>query len=132
MEACVIICRSSKPKARKGRILFIDAVAEIASERAQRFLKSEHQRRILDAYRSFRDEPGFAAVASIEEIIGNDGNMAIARYVTMRKSKTKTAPTGTVVSAWTSFEEDGREFWPRFDVLTDMLNGVVAEEAKDA
>lgn len=30
MEACVVICRSQKPEARKERILFIDAVAEIA------------------------------------------------------------------------------------------------------
>ena len=26
MEACVVICRAAKPKARKGRILFINAL----------------------------------------------------------------------------------------------------------
>ena len=55
MEACVVICRSQKPEARKGRILFIDAVAEIARERAQSFLRPEHQARILSAYHDFTD-----------------------------------------------------------------------------
>ncbi|KKL65784.1 hypothetical protein LCGC14_2151540, partial [marine sediment metagenome] len=32
MEACVILCRSKKPADRQGRILFIDAVAEIARD----------------------------------------------------------------------------------------------------
>ena len=43
MEACVIVCRSRKELARQGRILFIDAVAEIARERAQSSLLPEHQ-----------------------------------------------------------------------------------------
>jgi type I restriction enzyme M protein len=29
MEACVVICRTAKPKARKGRILFVNAVDEV-------------------------------------------------------------------------------------------------------
>ena len=49
MEACVVICRTEKPAARRGKVLFIDAVREVARERAQSFLKSEHQQRILGA-----------------------------------------------------------------------------------
>ena len=33
MEACVVICRTAKPEARKGRILFINAVSEVTRER---------------------------------------------------------------------------------------------------
>ena len=54
MEACVIICRSRKPAERQGRILFIDAVAEIARERSQSFLRGAHQARIFAAYRRLR------------------------------------------------------------------------------
>src|SRR5690349_2102431 len=34
MEACVVVCRTTKPKARKGKILFINAVNEVTRERA--------------------------------------------------------------------------------------------------
>jgi len=49
MEACVVICRTAKPKARKGRILFINAVNEVTRERAQSFLTDEHIERIVAA-----------------------------------------------------------------------------------
>jgi type I restriction enzyme M protein len=65
MEACVVICRTLKPAERSRKILFIDAVHEVSRERAQSFLKPEHQQRIVAAYRAFTDEPGFAKVVSM-------------------------------------------------------------------
>ena len=81
MEACVVVCRTRKPAERQGKILFIDAVHEVARERAQSFLKPEHQQRILAAYRAFADEPGFAKVATIDEVLAKDANLSIPRYV---------------------------------------------------
>ena len=81
MEACVVVCRTRKPPRRRGKVLFIDAVREVARERAQSFLAPEHQQRILSAYRSFTDEPGFSAVATTEQVLANDGNLSIPRYV---------------------------------------------------
>src|SRR5262249_1760945 len=43
MEACVVICRNRKPAERRRKVLLIDAVNEIARERAMSFLKPEHQ-----------------------------------------------------------------------------------------
>jgi type I restriction enzyme M protein len=37
MEACVVICRSAKPTARRNKILFINAINEVTRERAQGF-----------------------------------------------------------------------------------------------
>ena len=81
MEACVVICRAMKPPERRGRVLLINAVNEVTRERAQSFLTDEHISRIVAAYRSFRDEPGFAQVATIEEIGEKDGNLSISMYV---------------------------------------------------
>lgn len=81
MEACVVICRTSKAKARKGRILFINAVNEVTRERAQSFLTDDHIERIVAAYREFKDEPGFTRVATMEEIRVKDGNLSIPLYV---------------------------------------------------
>lgn len=132
MEACVVICRSQKPRCRKGRILFIDAVAEIARERAQSFLKNEHQQRILDAYRAFEDRPGFATVVPFDDVIINDGSLAIQRYVKKATLTTTDGPKTTLASAWAKLDEDGREFWTQMETLVDMLDGVVTEEVDDA
>lgn len=106
----------AKPEARKGRILFIDAVAEIARERAQSFLRPEHQARILSAYQAFADEPGFATVASVADVLAADGNLSIARYV----KRPKAAAVGggaTLAATWAAFDEEGAisgQAWTRW------------------
>lgn len=81
MEACVVICRTSKPKAHKGKILFINAVDEVTRERAQSFLTDDHIERIVKAYKKFKDEPGFTRVATLEQIRAKDGSLSIPLYV---------------------------------------------------
>ena len=81
MEACVVVCRTQKPKARRGKILFINAVNEVTRERAQSFLTNEHLQRVVRAYQDFKSEPGFTRVVPIEEIRAKDGNLSIPLYV---------------------------------------------------
>lgn len=81
MEACVVICRTRKPKERQGKILFINAVGEVTRERAQSFLTDEHIQRIVGAYQAFKDEPSFTHVATIEEIHRQGWNISISLYV---------------------------------------------------
>jgi type I restriction enzyme M protein len=131
MEACVVICRSRKPAARQGRILFIDAAAEIERDRSQSFLAEQHQARILAAYRAFANDPGFAAVASIAEVLAAEGNLSIARYV--KRSKVTAAARGaSLATTWAAFDEDGREFWSGIDALVDVLDGLTPVEEADA
>lgn len=81
MEACVVVCRTAKPKARKRRILFINALNEVTREGAQSFLTGAHIEHIVSVYRAFEDEPGFARVATLDEIRAKDGNLSIPLYV---------------------------------------------------
>ncbi len=81
MEACVVICRATKPKARQGRILFINAINEVTRERAQSFLTDDHIARIVAVYRDFNDVAGFTRVATLDEIRAKDGNLSIPLYV---------------------------------------------------
>jgi type I restriction enzyme M protein len=131
MEACVVVCRSRKPKARQGKILFIDAVHEVARERAQSFLKVEHQQRILAAYLAFEDEPGFAKVATIEEVLEKGATLAIPRYVRPVANHSGDGGGPGLKPTWTEFEASGRAFWQQMDALVDMLEDVVAEEPTD-
>jgi type I restriction enzyme M protein len=95
MEACVVICRSTKPRGRKGKILFINAVNEVTRERAQSFLTDEHLGRIIAAYQSFKDEPDFTRIASVEQIRAKDFNLSIPLFVGTNSEST--SPEGSVV-----------------------------------
>jgi type I restriction enzyme M protein len=130
MEACVLVCRTSKPPERAGKVLLIDAVNEVAREQAQSFLKPEHQSKILKAYQAFDDQPGFAAVAKNEEVLDQGSNLSISRYV--KKASQSEGDAVSLVAAWTSFKEEGREFRAQMDALVDMLDGIMEEEASDA
>jgi len=81
MEACIVICRSTKPAERTGKVLFIDALREVTRERAQSFLTPDHIDRIAATYRSFGDEDGFSAVVTVDEIASRNGNLSIPLYV---------------------------------------------------
>jgi type I restriction enzyme M protein len=134
MEACVIICRSRKAKERQGRVLLIDAVSAVARERAQSFLKPEHQARILAAYHAFADEPGFACVATLEEITRQDYSLSIPLYVkrTRNGNGEHQAATATLPTLWAAWEESGRTFWQEMDELVVMLDSLVEPEVSDA
>ena len=81
MEACVVVCRTQKPKARRGKILFINAVNEVTRERAQSFLTDDHLQRIVRAYQDFKDEPGFTRVVTVDDIRSKDWTLSIPLYV---------------------------------------------------
>jgi len=81
MEACVVICRSVKPKQRRNKILFINAINEVTRERAQSFLTDSHIERVVAAYRDFTDVPGFARAVPLADVRLKDGNLSIPLYI---------------------------------------------------
>jgi type I restriction enzyme M protein len=99
MEACVVICRTQKPKERRGKILFINAVNEVTRERAQSFLTDDHLQRIVRAYQAFADEPGFTRVVSVQDIRAKDGNLSIPLYVGGETQAQTTARTEGAATA---------------------------------
>ena len=108
MEACVVDLPDAEAgRARRGKILFIDAVHEVARERAQSFLKPEHQQRILAAYRAFADEPGFAKVATIDGG-AREGRQPVdsaLRQADRRDAASERRPTISK-TAWAAFDAE--------------------------
>ncbi|MGA2538904.1 MAG: class I SAM-dependent DNA methyltransferase, partial [Terracidiphilus sp.] len=106
MEACVVICRATKPKARKGRILLINAVNEVTRERAQSFLTDDHIERVVQVYEKFKDERGFARVVTLEEIRKQGGSLNIPLYigapepVSLTNGATNENTIGESLAAW--------------------------------
>ena len=99
MEACVVVCRTKKPKARRGKILFINAVNEVTRERARSFLTDGHLHRVVRAYQDFTDESGFTRVVPIEEIRAKNGNLSIPLYVGGETQGQTDAAAETVAAA---------------------------------
>jgi type I restriction enzyme M protein len=123
MEACVVVCRSRKLAERQGKVLFIDAVNEIARERSMSFLREEHQARIAGAYNAFADESGFCQVASLEEIAAREYNLSIPLYIRRRSNVNGDSEEGrSLRQLWAEWEQDSRLFWQEMDDLVDTLD----------
>ena len=107
MEACVVICRTDKPKSRKGKILLINAINEVTRERSQSFLTDEHIAHICKAYESFTAEPGFAYVVTREELRSNEGNLSIPLYIAAAATGTKpeAKPEGSLVESMNDWRD---------------------------
>jgi type I restriction enzyme M protein len=133
MESCIVICNRNKTVAREGKVIFIDAVSEVTRERAQSLLTPAHQQRIVRAYKEFANVPGFAKVATLDEINGNAANLSIPLYVRRHAATIATDSNGEALSrhsAWAEWQDDGREFWPRMATLMDALDGLIAKDVE--
>lgn len=125
MESCVLVCNRNKPASRQGKVLFIDAVREVTRERAQSFLTTAQQQRILAAYQAFTDEPGFAKVATLADIEANTSNLSIPLYVKRSTGMSATDAKGETQSlkgVWEQWQGDGHTFWQQMDALVDSLD----------
>lgn len=133
MESCIVVCNRKKTTARKGKVIFIDALREVTRERAQSFLTPAHQQRILSAYKTFSDVPGLAKVATLADIRANAANLSIPMYVKRIAAEIATHSNGDPVSlrsAWAEWESDGRNFWRRMDALVETLDSLIAEDVE--
>jgi type I restriction enzyme M protein len=81
IAACVLIFRQKKAKARKSKVLIVDASKELKVGRAQNELLPEHVDRINDWVHDYTDIKGIARVVTLEEIAANDYKLNIPSYV---------------------------------------------------
>ena len=82
IPACILVLRAkgTKPKARRGKVLFINADAEFRAGRAQNHLDPEHIEKIVSAYHAYAPIEGFAAIVPHAKLAENDYNLNIRRY----------------------------------------------------
>lgn len=130
MEACVVFCRSRKPAKRRGKVLLIDAVNDVARERAMSFLRPEHQERIVNAYQAFADEEGFAKVATTEEIARQAYSLSIPLYIKRKAASAPARGSTSLKEAWETWESSGSAFWAELDSVFDMLDALANERAR--
>lgn len=126
MEAVVITLRATKPAEHKGKVLFINAVNEVAREQAQSFLRDSHQQKILDAYRGFTDIDQFAAVATVNQIEERDFSLAIPLYVA-GASAADAADRVTVVDALPEWRTAAADSDAAIRDVLDLLRSEVSQ-----
>ena len=105
MEACIMICRTQKPHARKGQVRFIDGRKFVTREGTESFLTLDQIHALAEMYFGFENVPDAAYVANAAEIAENDYSLAINRYVT--------------------HEINGQELVPSEDLLADWIKGLM-------
>ena len=80
IPVCVLVLKSNR-NGNSGNILFIDASKEFKPGKNQNILEQEHIDKIVDAYEKRAEIDKFAHKADMSEIIENDYNLNIPRYV---------------------------------------------------
>lgn len=81
LESFIFICNNNKPDKKKGKVLFIEAEKCTHKQGKQAYLFPEDIARIMSAYNSDDDIPGFSKYVTTEEILLNEGNLNIKSYV---------------------------------------------------
>ena len=80
IPACIVVLDKAGAAARKG-LFMIDASKGFAKDGPKNRLRSRDMHRITDAFRSQRDVPGYARFVTKEEIVAEDYNLNIPRYI---------------------------------------------------
>ena len=130
MEACVVICQTSKPTNRAGKILLIDAADQIVEEKSQSFLLPKHQKTILDAYQRFTSSAKLSKVITNEEALAKSGNLSIRLYIEKALSNGYAGPDQDLDSTWNELEETSGPFWAQMDELASSLDELITKESK--
>ena len=77
----VVLVLKSKRNGNSGNILFIDASKEYKPGKVQNELTDENIQKIVETYEKRVDVEHYAHVAAIDEIVENNWNLNIPRYV---------------------------------------------------
>jgi type I restriction enzyme M protein len=78
IPTCILVFKKNRDT---KDVLFIDASKEFVKGKNQNKLSEENIDKIIDTYRSRKDVDKYAHVAPLQEIVDNDFNLNIPRYV---------------------------------------------------
>ncbi len=117
MEACIIICRTNKPKARRGKILFINAKYEVTRKNAQSYLEDGHINKIAKVYEDYREEENFSRIVDIKDVLDNAGELTISLYLP-EENNDKIISVGEAVDSWLELSTRTTR---AYDKLTELI-----------
>ena len=122
MEACIIVCRTTKSNDRKGQVLFINAVNEVTRKNAQSYLEESHIKKIADAYDRYETDNNIAVKVTIKDIEKNDFSLSIPLYIQSNKSEELVDERSVqeCFNDWKIMSEQAQE---HFEIINKMIGG---------
>jgi type I restriction enzyme M protein len=117
LAACILVFRRRKTKDRKKKVLILDASRELKKGRAHNELLPEHVERIHGWYRAYKDVEGVARVVTLDDIVANDHNLNIPRYVEPKNER----EVLTVEEAMTRLQESATAAFSAEEKLVAIL-----------
>ena len=127
MEACIVICRMSKPQEHVGKVLFINAIDEVTRKNAQSYLEDSHIAKIADAYTNYREVENFSKIVTVREISENDFSLSIPLYV-KAKSGSEEEDTRTFESVYEDWDGTTRRAFRYYQQLNEMIQKGATDE----
>jgi len=121
MEACIVICKMKKEPEKAGKVLFINAVNDVARKNAQSYLEYEHINKITSAYENYRDVEGFAKVATIKDIAANNYSLSIPLYAREQQTEDKVEEL-SLSNSCADWQTSSQEMRNCYNTLTSMLS----------
>jgi type I restriction enzyme M protein len=118
--AVVIVFNRRKSEDRKGKILLINASKEFVPGKKQNTLSMENIRRIVDAYREFRDVEKFARVVTIGEVREADYNLSPSRFVSVAEEESY-REVGEILEELRKLEEERRTVEERINKIFEGI-----------
>jgi type I restriction enzyme M protein len=120
MEACLLITRNNKPKDKKSKILFINAVNEVKQEKTMGYLENSHIEKIYNAYKGFESIKDFSKLVDSKDVLENNANMSISLYVRQNKLEDEMIlPFAEVYANWL---EESEKLKSSMNDLFQILN----------
>ncbi|PFG52094.1 type I restriction enzyme M protein [Marinobacter sp. LV10R520-4] len=80
IPACIIVIDKDDAQARKG-LFMVDASKGFMKEGNKNRLRSQDIHKIVDVFTKYLELPGFSRVVPLAEIVSNDYNLNIPRYI---------------------------------------------------
>lgn len=81
IPTCIIVLKKEGRRAGDDKVLFIDASNEYYKDGTRNYLSTKNQQNIFSYYRDRKDIDYICKLVSIDEILYNDSNLSVSRYV---------------------------------------------------
>jgi type I restriction enzyme M protein len=81
IPGCVLILNRNKTKDRKNKIIFIHGAKDYDEGKVRNRLRQEDIKKIVSAFRNYKDIDRYCHVADFEELRENEFNLNVPRYV---------------------------------------------------
>ena len=89
ISAAILFLRKRKPECLRGKVMIVNGAEQYEEGRAQNHLSDEHIKTLSEAYLAFEDAKPLATIVSTSDIVANDYDLNITRYVNLREAGEK-------------------------------------------